>query len=473
MKHNYKELGFKAGLEIHQQLPGRKLFSHTPSTIRKDNHDFNITRELRASAGESGDVDQAAAHEEAKEKQFTYQGYHDTDSLVEIDEEPPHSVAKQALETALIVAKLLNMDVVDAVQFMRKIVIDGSNTTGFQRTALVAKNGHIDVGGRRIGIESLCLEEEACQIQERTDTHDTYNLSRLGIPLLEIATAPDIKAPDECRAAAEEIGMLLRSTERVKRGLGTIRQDVNVSIAEGARTEIKGFQDHRNIPDVIANEVRRQKQIVDDEGTVEKTVRRAEDDNSTTYLRPMPGADRMYPETDIQTLTPNPDDVSLPRTIRERTQTYHDDYDMSNDLADKAVRYELNSPFSFKPLFQEYTSEHLSANNIVELYTEKREEHLPDDERFEEHAELLLTDLSAGNVSYDSVEDILQDIAENGTVDLAEYELMSDDELRTLIQEIIDEHPEAPRGALMGMIMDRSDGQADGSKAAQILNELN
>ena len=472
MTHNYDDLGFKAGLEIHQQLPGRKLFSHTPSTIRKDDYDFEITRELRASAGESGDVDQAAAHEEAKEKQFTYQGYHDTDSLVEIDEEPPHTVDDKSLDTALIVAELLNMDVVDAVQFMRKIVIDGSNTTGFQRTALVAQDGHIDVGGSRIGIESLCLEEEACQIRERTDEHDTYNLSRLGIPLLEIATAPDITSPDECQAAAEEIGMLLRSTERVKRGLGTIRQDVNVSIADGARTEIKGFQDHRNIPDVIVNEVTRQKQLIEDGEDVDRTVRRAEDDNSTTYLRPMPGADRMYPETDIQILEPDTQDVSVPRTIRERRSEYHKEYDMSEDLAKKAVRHELNSSFSFKPLFKEYISDNLSANNIVELYTVKQEEHLPSDELFEEHAELLLRDLSEGNISYDSVEDILQDIEDEGTVDLADYELMSDDELRGLIQEILDEHPDAPRGALMGMIMDRSDGQADGSKAAQLLNEL-
>jgi Glu-tRNA(Gln) amidotransferase subunit E-like FAD-binding protein len=364
------------------------------------------------------------------------------------------------------------MDVVDAVQFMRKIVIDGSNTTGFQRTALVAQDGHIDVGGNRIGIESLCLEEEACQIRERTEDHDTYNLSRLGIPLLEIATAPDITSPDECRAAAEEIGMLLRSTERVKRGLGTIRQDVNVSIADGARTEIKGFQDHRNIPDVIVNEVTRQKQLIEDGEDVDRTVRRAEDNNSTTYLRPMPGADRMYPETDIQILEPDTQDVSVPRTIRVRRSEYHKEYDMSEDLAKKAVRYELNSSFSFKPLLKEYVSDNLSANNIVELYTVKQEEHLPSDELFEEHAELLLSDLSQGNISYDSVEDILQDIEDEGTVDLADYELMSDEELRSLIQEILDEHPDAPRGALMGMIMDRSDGQADGSKAAQLLNEL-
>jgi Glu-tRNA(Gln) amidotransferase subunit E-like FAD-binding protein len=468
MTDNYDDLGFKAGLEIHQQLPGRKLFSHTPTTIRKDEHDFEITRRLRSSAGESGGVDQAAAHEEAKQKRFTYQGYDDTDSLVELDEEPPHDVSEDALETALVVAELLNMDVVDCVQFMRKIVIDGSNTTGFQRTALVATDGHIDVGERQIRIGSLCLEEEACQIRERTEDHDTYNLSRLGIPLLEIATAPDIKTPEECQAVAEEIGMLLRSTERVKRGLGTIRQDVNVSIDDGARTEIKGFQDHRNIPAVVKNEVERQQTVEDNT----PQVRRAEDDHSTSYLRPMPGADRMYPETDIALIKPETDDITVPQTIRERRRTYQSTYDMSEDLADKAVRYELNSPFSFKPIFDDYISDKLSANNIVEIYTVKREEHLPDDELFDEHIELVLTHLSGGEISYDSIEDILGDIHESETIDLDEYALMSDDELRGIIQDIVTANPDAPHGALMGMIMDETDGQADGSQAARLLQEI-
>lgn len=469
MTHNYEALGFKAGLEIHQQLPRRKLFSHCPTTIRKDDPDFHIHRQLRSTTGEMGGVDAAAKHESQKQKTFTYQGYNDTDSLVEIDEEPPHTVCEEAVTTAVMVAGLLDMDLVDKVQFMRKTVIDGSNVSGFQRTALIATDGAIEIDGETIRIDSLCLEEEACQVRERTETHDTYNLSRLGIPLLEIATAPDITDPEQCKKAAAKIGMYLRSTERVKRGLGTIRQDVNVSIAEGARTEVKGFQDYRNIPVVVENEVERQVRIVEKGKTVTQGVRKAEEDGTTTYLRPMPGADRMYPETDVETFRPDAYTVELPRTIPEREAAIQEPYDLSQDIARNAVRAELNTSFSFKEVFEEYANENLTPTNIVELFTVKKE--LVSSEVFQDVIEDVLEALSNGDVSYNSVDDILED-AENGTLNLANYALMSDDELRDIIRGIVEENPDAPRGALMGMIMRETQGQADGSKASQILNDL-
>ncbi|MBD3313988.1 Glu-tRNA(Gln) amidotransferase GatDE subunit E, partial [Candidatus Woesearchaeota archaeon] len=210
MDIDYKSLGFKAGLEIHQQLEGYKLFCSCNTMIRRDDPDFTVNRELRASAGETGEIDIAAAHEQAKKKQFTYHGYKDTTCLVELDSEPPHPVNQEALKTALQVAKLLNCEIVDEIQFMRKTVIDGSNTSGFQRTALIGIEGWVEIDGKRITVPSVCLEEEACQIIERTKDHDTYNLSRLGIPLIEIATGPDISSPEECREAAAKIVMILR-----------------------------------------------------------------------------------------------------------------------------------------------------------------------------------------------------------------------------------------------------------------------
>jgi len=227
---NYKELGFKCGLEIHQQLEGKKLFCNCPTIIRRDEPDFSFDRRLRASAGESGKIDVAASYEQQKNKLFTYQGYDDTTCLVEMDEEPPRPINQDALKSVLQVAKMLNCEIVDKIQVMRKTVVDGSNVSGFQRTALVGMNGWIDVNGKKIRVATICLEEEACQVVKRTKDHDTYNLSRLGIPLLEIATEPDIQNPEECRDAAAKIGMILRSTGACKRGIGSIRQDVNVSI---------------------------------------------------------------------------------------------------------------------------------------------------------------------------------------------------------------------------------------------------
>ena len=466
---NYEELGFKAGLEIHQQLPHRKLFSHEPTEIRKDTPDFKIKRKLRARAGESGAVDAAAKHEESKKKLFEYRGYYDTDSLVEIDEEPPHDPCPQAIHTALQVAKLLHLTVADSLQFMRKIVIDGSNVSGFQRTGLVGFDGWIEVDGRRIGIESVCLEEEACQVIERKSKKDVYNLSRLGIPLLEIATAPDITSPEECKKVAAEIGMLLRSTERVKRGLGTIRQDVNVSIENGARTEIKGFQDYRNIPAVVKNEVLRQQELIQSNQIVEKTVRKAEEDHSTTYLRPMPGSDRMYLETDVQPVPLDIEDVPVPTTIRERQNIFQSEYDVSEDMATQAVSYEIDTGMNISKRIETYSSSSLSATNIIEFYAIKSRD-IPSTQ-FEKYSDIILEAISDGQASYNAVDKMLEDV-KAGNFSLENYTLMDEARLEDIIAQIIANNPDAPQGALMGMIMKETQGKADGATANQILQRL-
>jgi glutamyl-tRNA(Gln) amidotransferase subunit E len=259
---NYDELGLKAGLEIHQQLNTRKLFCNCPSEIRDDAPDFTVKRVLRASAGETGTVDTAASAEMEKSKYFIYEAYNDTNCLIELDESPPLNINKDALNIVLQLSKMMDAELIDEIHVMRKTVVDGSNTSGFQRTALIARNGFIEVetDGKlnNIKIDTLCLEEDAARIISRNADHDVYRLDRLGIPLIEIATGPDMKTPQEVKDTAAFIGMILRSTGKVKRGLGTIRQDVNVSIANGARAEIKGVQDLRLIDKVVENEVLRQ-----------------------------------------------------------------------------------------------------------------------------------------------------------------------------------------------------------------------
>ena len=253
---DYEAVGLKAGIEIHQQLDTReKLFCHCPTVLRDvGERNGEFFRYLRATVSEMGEIDRAAREEMMVMRPFTYYAY-DTTCLVENDEEPPAPLNPEALELALTMARMMGMTPVEQVHVMRKLVIDGSNTSGFQRTALVALNGMLPAGAR---IESLCLEEEAAQRVEGV----TFSLDRLGIPLVEITTAPDMHTPEQVQEVAAYIGMLLRSTGRVKRGLGTIRQDVNISIREGARVEIKGVQDLALIDEVVRREVTRQVNLV-------------------------------------------------------------------------------------------------------------------------------------------------------------------------------------------------------------------
>jgi glutamyl-tRNA(Gln) amidotransferase subunit E len=250
----------KAGLEVHQQLAVGKLFCACPSELSEETHG-EFVRRLRSASGENLQVDAAAALQASRGLTYRYE-ISENSCLVEADEEPPHALNPSALDVALTLALLLEARVVDEVEVMRKIVVDGSNTSGFQRTALVALDGHLDVGGRRISILSICLEEDAARKVRESADEVTYRLDRLGIPLVEIATGPDIGSGREAREVAEEIGALLRSSRRVRRGIGTIREDLNVSAEGGTRIEVKGVQELGMIATYVDREVGRQEVLL-------------------------------------------------------------------------------------------------------------------------------------------------------------------------------------------------------------------
>lgn len=253
---DYKESGLTAGIEIHQQLnTGEKLFCHCPTLLRDSaEHSGEFFRYLRVTESEMGEIDRAAQEEMKRERKFQYYTY-DTTCLVENDEEPPAPLNDEALSVCLTIARMFKMTPVRQVHTMRKLVIDGSNTSGFQRTALVALNGTLPNGGE---IETICLEEEAAQRVR----DDIFSLDRLGIPLIELTTSPCMHTPEEVQQVAEYIGMVLRSTGKVKRGIGTIRQDVNISIRGGSRVEIKGVQELDLIAEVVRREAKRQENLL-------------------------------------------------------------------------------------------------------------------------------------------------------------------------------------------------------------------
>ena len=261
---DYDKLGFKCGIEIHQQLDtDTKLFCRCPVDLEDENPDAKVERRLKSVAGETGEQDEAAEVESTKQRKFVYHYHERNNCLVELDEEPPHRMNDQALDTALTFARMVDAEVPREIQVMRKMVVDGSNTSGFQRTSMVGPEGGIETESGQVDIEDIELEEESAGINKRTDTEAVYDLSRLGVPWREVGTDASIKNPEHAKEVAEEIGMLLRSTGNARRGIGTIRQDVNVSIQGGARVEIKGFQDVKNIDTLIENEVRRQKNLIE------------------------------------------------------------------------------------------------------------------------------------------------------------------------------------------------------------------
>jgi len=253
----------KVGLEIHRQLDtDHKLFCSCPTQLAEESPETKFLRRLRPTQSELGQVDQAALFEFHRGRGIMYETDHKTACLVEMDEEPPGKLDTQAIEVCLIAALLMNAKPVDEIHVMRKIVIDGSNTTGFQRTAVVALAGALTIDGSAIPIDQISLEEDAARKSGQAKDVAGYRIDRLGIPLIEVTTAPVLHSASEVEKVALWIGNVLRATRRVKRGLGSVRQDLNISIPNGSLIEIKGVQELELIGKAVQLEVERQKSLL-------------------------------------------------------------------------------------------------------------------------------------------------------------------------------------------------------------------
>ncbi len=478
--YNYKELGFKAGLEIHQQLDTPKLFSGAPSFLRNDEPHYIIERKLHAVAGETGAVDEAVKHEAAIGKSFFYEGYRDTVSLVELDEEPAHPINEEALNTALTVALLLNCEIYPVTQVMRKTVIDGSNTSGFQRTVLIAHDGKIETSYGDVRVATVCLEEDSARVISREKDRVIYRLDRLGIPLVEVATYPDLYNPEQVKECALKLGEILRAC-KVKRGIGTIRQDVNISIKGHDRVEIKGFQDPKMMIKTIDIEIDRQLENVKKKKTI-GDVRNAKEDGTSEFLRPMPGADRMYPETDLALLRIGRLRIDHLKKHLPKLKT-----DMRAELEKKGVSEDLielvleDSEYleEFYTLLDIYP---IDANLIAKMVTLWRQEFATKNKKTWMQIKSVLNEgvyaevlrsLADEEIVSSDVKHVLTKVLEGTDVkDALKIEKIDDNEIEKEIRSIIKEKPGMRANAYMGMLMAKFKGKLDAKKAMELINRV-
>ncbi|MFA6022877.1 MAG: Glu-tRNA(Gln) amidotransferase subunit GatE [Candidatus Pacearchaeota archaeon] len=470
---DYAKIGLKAGLEIHQQLETHKLFCNCPSVLRSDTPKFEVRRKLHAMAGETGEVDVAVKHEAEKDKTFIYQGY-DTTCLVELDEAPPEMINGESIKIALQVAELLNCDIIPATQIMRKTVIDGSNTGGFQRTVLIARNGWVETAYGKVRIATVALEEDAARIIEQRDKETVYRLDRLGIPLLEVSTEPDMNHPEQVKEVALHLGDILRAC-KVKRGIGTIRQDVNVSILGHSRVEIKGFQDVKMFVKTIDSEIERQ--LKDKNGKSE--VRKANADGTTSFMRPMPGAARMYPETDVPLLFISRDLINEVKSNLPKLRA-----DIKGELKKLGLNDEMiNLVVSegkldeFKELVQITNDANLVAKMLILWPKELSIKEKMPIEKINEKLTLdvlesILNLINSKKIEKQDVQNILLKIIQGVSVDKAlSVEKTDSNELEQEIIKLIKEKPGLSMNAYMGLIMAKFKGKVSGKQVGEILQK--
>ncbi|MEK6847717.1 MAG: Glu-tRNA(Gln) amidotransferase subunit GatE [Nanoarchaeota archaeon] len=473
MELDHNAVGLKCGIEIHQQLEANKLFCNCPSLLRKDEPEFTIKRKLHVVAGESGEVDVAASHEALLEKEFTYEGY-DTTCLVELDESPPNIVNKEALQIALQIALFLNCKIFPVTQVMRKTVIDGSNTSGFQRTVLIARDGFIETSKGRIGIATICLEEDSARIIDKDK--GIFRLDRLGIPLVEIATNADIKTPEQAKETALKLGEILRKV-KVKRGIGTIRQDVNLSIKGGQRIELKGFQDIRNIERAIELEVKRQQKLVVHGKSIAE-VRAVNPDGSSRFLRPLPGAARMYPETDLPLLKisrENIDDAKKELSASmENPEEELEKQGLNKEMISLLLKRKKVE--EFKELLQVIENPQLIAKTILifpkEIAT-KEKKTLNAVEKVLNRDVLgnVLENVAKEKIQASEIKNVLTEIVKGKSSKEVMKEEKNLDEMEERISKIIKEKPGLSDNAYMGLVMKDLRGLISGKEAMKIIKK--
>jgi glutamyl-tRNA(Gln) amidotransferase subunit E len=258
-EEDYAKVGFKSGLEIHQQLlTDKKLFCRCPAGRYSTHYDAEILRHMRPTLSELGVYDGTALMEFKTKKEITYRINRETVCTYEMDDTPPFLINEDALDIALGIGILFNCNLVDELHIARKQYLDGSIPTGFQRTAIYALNGKIPYKDREVKIVQMSIEEDACREVADMGHDRIYLTDRLGMPLIETVTGPDMRTPQEVAEVARLCSKLVRSTSKVRRGMGAAREDVNVSVSGGTRVEIKGVSQINDIPLLTYNEAQRQ-----------------------------------------------------------------------------------------------------------------------------------------------------------------------------------------------------------------------
>jgi len=473
--------------QIHQQLDTKhKLFCNCSTEMKEKNPLMLIERKQHPVQSELGEVDVAAQYEYLRDRTFCYQVFKNEDCLIECDEEPIKPVNQEALEIALQIALLLNCRVPDEIHVMRKTVIDGSNTSAFQRTMIIGLNGFLEYKGKKIEIRQVSLEEDAAAIIEEKNGRVTYRLNRLGIPLVEISTGLLIGySPREVQEIAKLIGLICRSVKKVKRGIGTIRQDINVSIKRGARTEIKGVQELSLLSKVIELEVKRQLDLIKNKKKVKEETRVALPDGRTKFIRPLPGAARLYPETDIPPVLIKKEFLerikeNLPEALTKKLERLKKNFKLSEELADQMIVSEYLELFE-KIIKKFKVTPSVVAHTFVSALKDlKRREGIEVEKLREKDFEELFSLLEKGKLMKESIPEILKYRVKHPDVPMLEgikklgLEAISKEDLLKIVREIIEKNKGKPEGKIIGLVMSRVRGRVKSEDVVKIVKrELN
>ncbi|WP_159885226.1 Asp-tRNA(Asn)/Glu-tRNA(Gln) amidotransferase subunit GatB [Paenibacillus puerhi] len=225
---------------------------------------------------------------------------------------------KQALEYAIKASMALNCQVATDTKFDRKNYFYPDSPKAYQISQYdkpVGEHGwiEIEVGGntKRIGITRVHLEEDAGKLTHVDGGYASLvDFNRVGTPLIEIVSEPDLRSPEEARAYLEKIKAIMQycDVSDVKMEEGSLRCDANISLRPfgqekfGTKAELKNMNSFRGVQRGLEYEEWRQADVLDSgDEVVQETRRWDEAQGKTLTMRSKEQAHdyRYFPDPDL------------------------------------------------------------------------------------------------------------------------------------------------------------------------------
>ncbi|WP_411349078.1 Asp-tRNA(Asn)/Glu-tRNA(Gln) amidotransferase subunit GatB [Paenibacillus sp. WLX2291] len=421
---------------------------------------------------------------------------------------------RQAVDYAMKAAMALNCQVADISKFDRKNYFYPDSPKAYQISQFdqpIGEHGWIDIEvdgvTKRIGVTRLHLEEDAGKLTHTSGGYDSLvDFNRVGTPLIEIVSEPDISSPEEARAYLEKLRAIMQycDVSDVKMEEGSLRCDANISLRPvgqeklGTRAELKNMNSFRGVQRGLEYEQLRQAQILDDgELVVQETRRWDEAQGKTISMRGKEESHdyRYFPDPDLVTLHIDQEwkdrvRASIPELPDARQARYASEYGLP--AYDAAV---VTSSKPLADLFEEslnYTKDAKSAANWIqgELlgYLNAGNLELTDVPLTGQHLGEMIGLIEKGTISNKIAKTVFKDMLQSGkspqqVVEEKGLTQISDTgAIKSIVEEVIAANPQSVAdyqagkdkaiGFLVGQVMKQSKGKANPGMVNQLLAEL-
>ncbi|WP_286886994.1 Asp-tRNA(Asn)/Glu-tRNA(Gln) amidotransferase subunit GatB [Aneurinibacillus sp. UBA3580] len=420
---------------------------------------------------------------------------------------------KRAVEYAMKAALALNCEIAEESVFDRKNYFYPDLPKAYQISQLdkaIGKNGRVDieVNGetKHIGITRIQLEEDAGKLMHAASGYASLvDYNRVGTPLLEIVSEPDLRSPEEARIFLEKLKAILQYCEisDLKMEEGSLRCDANISLRPvgqkeyGIRAELKNVNSFRNVQRGLEYEEVRQADILRDGGEVVQETRRWDEAKGRTVS--MRGKEeahdyRYFPDPDLIKLKISREWVeeiraTIPELPDARRQRYMSEFGLPEYDAGVITMSKDISDF-FDAAVQTGADAKSVANWLMgDLigYLNANEKEMKDIQMTPESLGQMIKLIEKGTISNSIAKKVFKEMVESGkdpekiVEEKGLVQISDEGAIKQMVDEVIAKNPQAVEdfkagkekaiGALVGQVMKASKGKANPGVVNQLLRD--